>query len=375
MKKYISALIISILIAGCQQTTQLTEEEQNHNEVMDNNITISPDVAEEYGVIVQQVKLQPFYNVIKTSGQVTTTTNNEVIVVATAQGIIDFGNSVNVTEGNKVVAGSVIATVANNDLPSGDPNEKYKIEFETANENYKRAKQLAQKQIVPQKELELAKEKYELARVNYQAQANIAKNKGVNILAPITGIIKKRLAKQGEFVNVGQTVAVIANTNTLLLQADVPEKFFEALPRIKSATFRMVNEKYFRNTNDLNGKVIAYGKIATGSGYLSVVFQFDNTQATILPEAFAEVNLLTDTYENTITLPASAVMEEQNNFFVYRKVGDDDYKRQYVNVGNNNGEYVQILDGLHVGDSVVTNGAYHIKLAEQANVKTENHSH
>jgi RND family efflux transporter MFP subunit len=211
--------------------------------------------------------------------------------------------------------------------------------------------------------------------VNYEAQANITKNKGVNITAPITGIIKKRLVKQGEFVTVGQQVAVIANTNTLLLQADVPEKFFEVLPRIKSATFRMVNEKHFRNTNDLNGKVIAYDKIATGSGYLSVVFQFDNTQATILPEAFAEVNLLTDTYENTITLPASAVMEEQNNFFVYRKVDNDKYKRQYVTLGNNNGDYVQILDGVQVNDAIVTSGAYHIKLAEQANAKTENHSH
>jgi RND family efflux transporter MFP subunit len=375
MKKYISALIISILITGCQQTAQLTDEEQNHNEAMDNNITISPDVAEEYGVTVQQVKLTSFYNVIKTSGQITTTTNDEVIVVATAQGIVDFGNTANAIEGNKIIAGSVIATVANKNLPDGDPNAKYKIEFETAKNNYERARTLAQKQIVPQKELEQAKEKYELARVNYQAQANIAKNKGVNILAPITGITKKRLVRQGEFVNVGQQVAIIANTNTLLLQADVPEKFFQDLPQVKSAIFKTTHEKYFRNTNDLNGKVIAYGKIATGSGYLSVVIQFDNTQATILPGAFAEVNLLTDAYENTIALPAAAIMEEQNNFFVYRKVDNDEYKRQYVNVGNNNGEYVQILDGLQVGDVVVTNGAYHIKLAEQANVKTENHSH
>jgi RND family efflux transporter MFP subunit len=374
MKKYISILITSVLLAGCQQTTQLTEE-QNHNEVMDNTIAISPNVADEYGVTVQQVKLQPFYNVIKTSGQITTTTNNEVSVVATAQGVVDFGNPSNIIEGNKVIAGSVLATVANKNLPDGDPNEKYKIEFETANKNYQRAKQLAQKQIVPQKELEQAKEKYELARVNYQAQANITENKGVNILAPITGILKKRLVNQGDFVNVGQHVAVIANTNTLLLQADVPEKFFEVLPRVKSANFKTVNEKQFRNTDDLNGKVIAYGKIATGAGYLKVVLQFDNTQATILPGAFAEINLLTDAYENTIVLPAAAVMEEQNNFFVYRKVGDDDYKRQYVNVGNDNGEYVQILGGLQVGDIVVTGGAYHIKLAEQANVKTENHSH
>lgn len=71
--------------------------------------------------------------------------------------------------------------------------------------------------------------------------------------------------------------------------------------------------------------------------------------------------------ENVISLPHTALTEEQGSFFVYLQVDEEGYKKQLVTLGADNGERVQILSGVKAGDKVVTQGAYQVKLAGATN--------
>ena len=124
----------------------------------------------------------------------------------------------------------------------------------------------------------------------------------------------------------------------------------------------------------LGGRLLAYGKNSTEtSSYIPVTFEFNNSQD-ILPGAFAEIYLLTKKRNNVISLPVNAITEEQGVNFVYIKKDTSCYKKQEVELGESNGDMVEILSGLKGNEQVVIEGAIHVKLASTNNIIPA-HSH
>ena len=77
-----------------------------------------------------------------------------------------------------------------------------------------------------------------------------------------------------------------------------------------------------------------------------------------------------------ITVPVSALTEEQGLYFVYLKLDEECYRKQEVAVGASDGIRVEIISGLHEGDNVVTHGAYNVKLASASNaIPAHTHNH
>ena len=164
--------------------------------------------------------------------------------------------------------------------------------------------------------------------------------------------------------------------NRLQLRADVSEKYYSALPLIRSAHFKTPYDDQLYKLDDLHGRMLGYGKSSDdASYYIPVTFEFDN-RGNIIPGSFVDIYLLTRPMEQVLTVPVSALVEEQGLYFVFLRVHDEAYKKQEVKLGAENGEAVQILSGLHEGDEVVTVGAYQIKLASASNaIPAHTHHH
>jgi multidrug efflux pump subunit AcrA (membrane-fusion protein) len=86
------------------------------------------------------------------------------------------------------------------------------------------------------------------------------------------------------------------------------------------------------------------------------------------------VELLSQSTTQALTLPLSALTEEQGLYFVYIQLCSETYTKREVLIGANNGIEVEIIKGLKTGEKVVTHGAYHIKLASMNNA-IPGHSH
>ena len=127
---------------------------------------------------------------------------------------------------------------------------------------------------------------------------------------------------------------------------------------------------------ELGGRMLSYGKASGENGYyVPVTFEFDN-KGDVIPGSFVEVFLLSSPMENVLSLPHSALTEEQGSFFVYLQLDEEGYKKQLVTLGADNGESVQILSGIKAGDRVVTQGAYQVKLASATNaIPAHSHEH
>lgn len=186
--------------------------------------------------------------------------------------------------------------------------------------------------------------------------------------------MKSLLVKEGDYVTVGQPLVSITQNRRLFLRADVSEKYYASLPAITSANFCTPYNSKVYTLQDLNGRLLSYGKASgEGSYYIPVTFEFDN-RGDVVPGSFVEIYLLARPMEGVISVPRSALTEEQGSFYVYLQLDEECYRKQLVTLGADNGQRVQVLSGLKAGDRLVTRGAYQVKLAGAANALPA-HSH
>lgn len=350
------------------------ESEEAHS-AGSGEIVLPPAKAKAAGVEVNTVEPGTFHQVIKTSGQVLAAQGDESVAVATVAGVVSFRNK-NVVEGMQVGKGSPLLTLSSQNMAEGDPVQKARIAYEVSKKEYERMKALVASKIVSEKEFAQAKQAYENARISYEAVARNHTPQGQTVTAPIGGYVKSLLVKEGDYVSVGQPLVSITQNRRLFLRADVSEKYYNALPSVASANFSTPYNNKVYSLTDLNGRLLSYGKASgEGSYYIPVTFEFDN-KGEVVPGSFVEIYLLTKPMEGVISVPRSALTEEQGSFFVYLQIDDECYRKQLVTLGADDGERVQVLTGLHAGDRLVTKGAYQVKLAGATNaIPAHSHEH
>lgn len=354
------------------QHEQSEGEEHDHGSEHKDEIAFSKEQAKATGLQLETISAGTFSQVIKTSGQIQAAQGDEVVIAATANGIITFAGK-SLSEGSAVKAGQTIVDISAKKLLDGDPATKVRIEYEAAGKDYKRASELVKENIISTREYELKRSRYELARSAYEALGN--SNGGVKLSSPISGFIKQLSVKQGDYVSVGQPVAVVSQNRRLQLKAEVSEKYFKYLNSISTANFKTAYDNKVYKLSELNGRLLSYGKAADSeSFYIPVTFEFDN-KGEVVPGSYVEVYLLAAPQNGIISVPLSAITEEQGLYYAYIQIDEEGYKKQEITLGQNNGERVQVKTGLRPGDKVVTRGVYEVKLASMSSVIPEGHSH
>ena len=79
--------------------------------------------------------------------------------------------------------------------------------------------------------------------------------------------------------------------------------------------------------------------------------------------SFVEVYLKSVTNNQALTIPNSALLEEQGNFFVFVQVNPELFEKREVFIGSTDGEKTEILKGI-TSERIVTRGVMLIKLAQ-----------
>lgn len=351
------------------------EHEHEHEGHAAGEIVFKKQDAEAIGLQTKVMQPETFAEIIKTSGQIQSAQGAETVLVATVPGVVTLGET-RFVDGTAVRKGQAVLSLASNALSDGDVAVRVKNAYLTAKKEYERMQQLIGDKIVSQKDYEQARLTYENAKTAYDAINGKQSARGVAVTAPMNGFLKNILVKEGDYVTVGQPLATIAQNSRLVLRADVSEKNYAQLPLIRSAHFKTPYDDKVYKLDELNGRLLSYGKSSeNNSFYIPVLFEFDNKGA-VIAGSFVEVYLQGRPMEQVLSVPTTALVEEQGLYCVYLRLDEDCYKKQYVSVGMDNGEAVQILAGLKAGDEVVMNGAYQIKLASASNaIPAHTHSH
>ncbi|MBM6782131.1 efflux RND transporter periplasmic adaptor subunit [Bacteroides mediterraneensis] len=384
MKNYIlTGTLCMFLLGACgEHAHEHGEEGHHHEEEMhagekaghSDEIILTPEKAKAAGVEAEAVHAGTFRNVIHTSGQILAAQGEEATVVAASSGVVSFSRKV--AEGMQVGKGTELLSVSAAHIQDGDPVQKAKVAYEKAKEEYERAQKLVSSQIVSQKDFAALREAYENARLTYEALKPSQSGKGVSVKSPIGGFIKTCLVKEGDYVTVGQPLMTVTQTRRLVLKAEVSERYYAQLSQVTSANFQTPYNNKVYSLENLGGKLLSFGKSSGDTSYyVPVTFEFDN-RGDMVPGSFVEVYLLSGERNGVLSLPVSALTEEQGVYFVYLKLDEECYKKQEVKLGASDGSRVEILSGIKDGDTVVTRGAIHVKLASASNaIPAHTHNH
>lgn len=352
-------------------------ENHNHGEgeaAHQDEIVFTEAQAKAAGLQTQILMPGQFHQVVKTSGQIQSAQGDEQTIVATSNGTVTFSNS-SIAEGSAVRAGESVVTISAKNLLEGDPSAKARIEFETAKKELERGEALVKDQIISDKEFQSIRSRYQTAKTAYDAQAANVTPKGIRVTTPISGFIKSRLVNQGEYVTVGQPIAIVTQNKKLQLKADLSERYYKTIKGISTAHFKAAYDTTVYRLHALNGRLLSFGRSTnSGSAYIPVIFEFDN-RGDLLPGAFLDVYLISNPIQDALTLPLTAVTEEQGLHFVYLRIGKEAFKKQEVQLGQSDGQRVHITGGLTKGQEVVTKGAYQVKIAANASIIPEGHTH
>jgi RND family efflux transporter MFP subunit len=309
---------------------------------------------------------EPFGQVIKTTALVQSSQGSEMVVTAKTNGIVVLTEN-NMLEGRDVTTGQALFSISGNNLADNNISVKYagaKSNYEKANADYERAKELAKDKIVSQKDLLSAKNQYDNAKAVYDNLNRNFNASGQKVTSPITGFVKQVFVKNGSYVEAGQPIVTISQNKTLVLKAELPQKYANVLGNIKSANIRSINDNQSYTFEQLNGKILSYGKAANSDNFLIPVnIQIDN-KGNFTAGSFVEIYLKTLTNNQAITVPNAALLEEQGNFYVWVQVTPELFEKREITAGKTDGVSTEIIKGISTNERIVTRGAMLIKLAQ-----------
>jgi cobalt-zinc-cadmium efflux system membrane fusion protein len=182
--------------------------------------------------------------------------------------------------------------------------------------------------------------------------------KQLEIKAPIDGVIIERKATTGELVDKAKEIYTISDPTQLWVIAEIKERDIAAVKSGQDATFTVLaypQEKF-------QGKVVLVGnQVEAGSRTLEVRIAVDNADGRLKPGMFADVEVITTILENVLLIPDSALQTDGDSEIVFVALDGNKFEKRVVNLGLEQAGQVQILDGVKVGEKVVTDGSFILK--------------
>jgi RND family efflux transporter MFP subunit len=359
-------------------TDEHSAEEVGHHDLGPTEVSYKKSQLWNINFATQVAIPTTFNEVTATSGEIKSAPGDEVIVSAKSSGIVVFSQE-GMVIGKPISKGSGMFIISNSDISVDNIDTKFqqaKVSLELAKVNYERNQDLIKDQIISQKELLDSKAAYDNAQIDYNTHAKNYSKGGIKVSSSIQGYLKNLLVSEGQFVEVGMPLATISQNKKLLIEADITQKDFSKMKSFKSATFKMVGSDKLYHTDSLNGSILSIGtSINPEHPFIPISMEVDNV-GDLISGAMVEVFLHAASIQNVLTLPRTALLEEQGIYSVFVQINGETFKKQEVQLGATDGKKIVILDGIKSGDRVVTQGVYQLKLAmSSGSLPAHSHEH
>jgi RND family efflux transporter MFP subunit len=238
--------------------------------------------------------------------------------------------------------------------------------LEEARANLERSRTLSEQRLIPPAELDTARARFLRAESAMAAaqdeirtrqaalrqrafELRLARQQLADavVRSPLDGVVQTRHAQAGEYLAAGASVATIVRMNPLRLRADVPEREAQDV-RVGQA----VRVKVDGDDREHVGRIARIAPALTEqSRALAVEAEIENPGG-LRPGSFARVEIVTDSADEVLAVPASALV----SFAGIDKVITVDKGKAVehtVTVGRRQAEWIEITSGLDAGKEVV----------------------
>lgn len=320
---------------------------------------------------------QHFNFVKKTSGRILLDNKGEISIIASSAGIVRFKDSF-LYPGTRLKEGSTLFTIEGGNLTDNNVSLNFarvEADYKKAKEDFDRASELINEKLITREHYLEKKNIFDKAEAEYKIYKSSSPGGKSRVISPRTGFIKEILVNEGDKIESGDRLAVIQTEDHLVLRADIPPSEFEIIERIESAKFTTGYSEEIFNTGEMNGEKISYGRSTGNSSfYIPMYFKID-FNSELIPGTYADIWLIGEDFEDAIIIPNSSILEEYGKFYVYVDHGNH-FDKRYIVPGMDDGDHTMVLSGLSENETVVTDGAYQVKLSMITSIPdAHNHNH
>ncbi|WP_448519282.1 efflux RND transporter periplasmic adaptor subunit [Rhodoflexus sp.] len=228
------------------------------------------------------------------------------------------------------------------------------IQKELLEKKKARDEKLLQRQGISQEEFEALTAQLDAQNATIEAiKSQIAKTR---LLAPFSGQIGLRYVSEGSYVTPTVRIANLIDLSSVKVDFAIPEKYMGIVKKGMKITFTVAG-----GTKEYTGSVYAIEpKVEAATRTIQIRALCDNRDREILPGAFASVKIVLNSIPNALLIPTQAIIPEMDNKKVFI-VKDGKAMPVMVKTGIRTESKIQVLEGLSIGDTVVTTGLLQIK--------------
>ncbi len=330
----------------------------------------SAKAKKEQAVPVETVKVQS-QDLKETVGGIGTLQSRQTVdIQPEVAGIIE---EIHFEEGKIVEKGQLLFTIDDEKLQHQLEAKKSALEAAearliNAQRTYERNKDLVKQDLVSEEVFDQNKTNVE------QASAQVKRLKSENqlieeqindktILAPITGMISDTEIDTGDFVDVGEHLALLYETSSLEISFNLPERYIgkvrEGLP--VTVTVVAYPGKKFKGKVDFISPAI--GEETRDFKVKAII---GNSENLLKPGGFGRATVTLELLEKRPVIPEEALVSVQEGYKVF-VVKDGVAHERDVRIGLREPGKVEIREGLKIGDKVVRTG--HMRLTDGTKVK------
>lgn len=287
-----------------------------------------------------------------------------------------------VLEGQKVRAGQVLATVHSTELSDAQFNFiKAYSQSQLSQKSAERARQLVNANVIGSAELqrreaEVLQASAEVAAIRQQLRAfgmsdaaihNLEQTRKINsdysIVSSISGTVLERKITIGQIVQPAEEAFLVADLSSVWLMADVPEQNASSLAIGKEVHAEIPAYSEAK----IEGKLsFVSATVNPETRTVGVRINLPNPDGRYKPAMLANMKV-SDSPQKKLTVPATAVVREQNQEYLFFEVRPDVYQLKPVKLGGEFGDIRVVSEGAKPEDKIILDGAFHVNNQRKQN--------
>ncbi|MBW7887224.1 MAG: efflux RND transporter periplasmic adaptor subunit [Bacteroidetes bacterium] len=355
MRSFVIMMMLAFLFGCGNNSTEQKKEEYAEKNESELTIQLTAEQRAQAKIATAPAAIQTFSGTLQIPGRIDFNQQQLAHITARVSGRVE---AVFAFAGDRVQANEVLATI-------------YSQQYLAAQSEFLQAKQrLAHIEMKNDTgEIQTARAIFESARqklivlgVSQNEIAELEQTQTqktmLEIRSPFNGSVIDANEILGHFVEVGTNLFHIANLSTVWIIADVNEK---DIAQLKTGLHASVEVSAYPGEL-FEGRVTRIFDVLDEKTHtVKVRIEAKNLQGKLKPQMFASVTLALEEGTRALMIPKEAVQLEGNEQIVFVAGANNIFTKQIVKTGRELGKNIEITEGLHAGDTVVTEGAFTIK--------------
>ncbi len=193
--------------------------------------------------------------------------------------------------------------------------------------------------------------------VNLTSEESLSR---LEIRAPFEGSVESQGFASNERVMRGDSLIVLANTDSLSVEANIRESDWPTVSIDAGTAVSVIVPAL--GDREFSAKVRYFGReVQADTNAIPLIARIDNSDGLLRPGMFVRVTVPIGQPRQALSIKPESILQHENQEFVFVDLSGGEFKKVNVTTGQTSNDWVEITQGLYPGQLVVTSGTFLLK--------------